>query len=63
MIYRVVLLLTVAFAMFGCSGGDAPTDVTEIQKEANKDVPKDLGTVSPDKAQEGMQSMGGAKGK
>lgn len=61
MIKRLIVLSVLAFVAFGCQGSDAPTDVEEIQKEAASQVPKDLGTVPPEKAQEGLKQMGGAK--
>lgn len=48
--------------LFGCSGSDAPTEVSDQLAEMKKQTPPGETVVPPEEAQKGFQMMGGKKG-
>lgn len=58
----VICLAWSVFAAVGCKSEEvAPTDVSQIQKEAKSGVPSNLGTVPPEKATAGAVNFGAKK--
>lgn len=51
----------VAAMLVGCSGSDAPTEVSDQLAEMRKQTPANEPIVPPEQAQAGFQMMGGGK--